>query len=139
MVTQAAASVIGRVCAQATAGEIFCERVYSEMREYLGQVRTPLVDGLAEALPVSCVIAEMLVSIFCGESIALKIQAMRETAGRLFEEFSDISIDSTVNIMQSITGNIPEGKVGPRLPEQERCCLSVKGRTGCVLFGRLFS
>ena len=47
MVTQAAASVIGRVCAQATAGEIFCERVYAEMREYLGEVRNAVAQQSA--------------------------------------------------------------------------------------------
>ena len=61
------------------------------------------------------------------------IQGMRETVGLLFHEFSDLSVDATVNIMQSISGNVPEGKTGSRLPEQERCCLTAKGRTGSVL------
>ena len=61
------------------------------------------------------------------------IQGMRETVGLFFHEFSDLSVDATVNIMQSISGNVPEGKTGSRLPEQERCCLTAKGRTGSVL------
>ena len=83
--------------------------------------RSSQVEGLAEALPVSRVIGEMVDFIFNGETIAQMIQAMRETVGRLFHEFLDVSVDATVNIMQSITGNAPEGKAGPRLPEQERC------------------
>ena len=82
------------------------------------------VDGFAEALPGHVFIGEMVYSIFHGESIVEMIEAMRETVGRLFHEFSDLSLDATVNIMQSIVGNIPKGKTGSRLPEQERCLTS---------------
>ena len=39
VVTESVASVIGRITAQDTAGEIFCERVAAEVHEYLAQVR----------------------------------------------------------------------------------------------------
>ena len=91
------------------------------------------MKGLAEAVPTTKVIGRMVEAIFHGETISQMIEAMRETVGQIFNEFSDLSVDATVNIMQSVIGNVPEGKVGPRLPEQERCCFTAKGRSGCVL------
>ena len=45
VVTQSAASVIGRITDQATAGEIFSERVWAEVQEYLSQVREATAQG----------------------------------------------------------------------------------------------
>jgi hypothetical protein len=95
--------------------------------------KTPLSNGIPESLPSASFIGSLLSRIFSGGTVAEMIQEMRLTVGFLFDEFSDVSIDGTVNIMQSIVGNVPEGKDGVRLPDQERCCLTVKGRTGAVL------
>eukprot|EP00959_Pyramimonas_sp_CCMP1952_P468668 9493612-Pyramimonas_sp.AAC.1 len=64
-----------------------------------------LADGLAEALPGPAFIGDLLHRIFHGETIAMMLQDMRETVGQLFDEFTDLSVDATVNIMQSISGN----------------------------------
>ena len=39
VVTQSAASVVGRITGEATAGDIFCNRVSTEVHEYLVQLR----------------------------------------------------------------------------------------------------
>jgi hypothetical protein len=58
------------------------------------------VEGFAEAVPGSKFIGEMVCSIFHGETIAEMIQGMRETVGLLFHEFSDLSVDATVDQRQ---------------------------------------
>jgi hypothetical protein len=95
--------------------------------------KTPLDYGMPEALPTGCFIGSLLSRIFGGETVTKRIQEMRTTVGFLFGEFSDLNIDAAVSVMQSIVGNVPEGKSGVRLPHQERCCMTVKGRTGAVL------
>ena len=75
----------------------------------------------------------MLERIFPGPSVQAMISSLRMTAGFAFSEYSDLSIDGTVTVIQSIVGNVPEGKKGQRLDTQDRRCLTVKGRTGCVI------
>ena len=45
VVTRSAASVIGRITGQSTAGEIFSERVCAEVQEYLSQVHEATAKG----------------------------------------------------------------------------------------------
>eukprot|EP00959_Pyramimonas_sp_CCMP1952_P420485 8807861-Pyramimonas_sp.AAC.1 len=66
---------------------------------------------------------------FHGETIAMILHGMCE----IFDEFTDLNVGATVNTMQPISGNAPEGKQGPRLADQRRYCLTTKGRAGHVL------
>ena len=67
------------------------------------------------------------------------IDEMLVTAGVVNDEFTDLTMDATVNITQSVTGQTPAGKSkagmeNPSDPAQQlHCAITVKGRTGVVL------
>ena len=94
---------------------------------------SPNEQGLASNILGTRFLTVLLRRIFQGPTVRSMIDEMKATCGLVFSEFSDLAIDGTVTIMQSVVGNIPEGKSGPRADDQERLCLTVKGRTGCVL------
>ncbi|CAD7929305.1 unnamed protein product [Amoebophrya sp. A25] len=53
------------------------------------------------------------------------LAAMRLNLCEIFDECRDIGIDGTVNVTQSIIGDIPAGKTGATSNK----CLTLKGRT----------
>eukprot|EP00392_Amoebophrya_sp_AT5.2_P016676 g16965.t1 len=86
-------------------------------------------SGLAQLIPAGALLGDILRRIYDGESMQDMTEAMRINVGTLFDEYRDLSIDGTVNVTQSIVGDIPAGKKGATGNK----CLTLKGRTGVVL------
>lgn len=72
----------------------------------------PARAGLAALLPSRDAVAEIVQNIFTGPTVSDMIAAMRLNVGALFDEYRDLSVDGTVNVTQSILGDVPAGKKG---------------------------
>ena len=98
-----------------------------------GAYDTSLRMGVPERLPKVDVIRKLVVRICEGETMKSKISCLKTMADVVFNSYTDLSVDGTVKIAQSIIGNVPEGVDGERREEQERSVVTVKGRTGLLL------
>ena len=85
--------------------------------------------GLATLIPDRGCITDILKRILNGKTVGDMIAAMKNRAGDYFNEFSDLSVDGTVNVVQSLVGSVPTGKSGATGDK----CLTLKGRTGMVV------
>ena len=100
---------------------------------FLGASMTPLAHGSPSLMPGERLVSDLLTRIFLGPTVAALVAELRMTSGCLHAEFSDLSIDGTVQVTQATIGQRPQGKAGEISDSQENTCITVRGRTGALL------